>query len=288
MDGANEAAKKRTKRAVYATDADRARAWRERQKELIAAASKPAEPIIVEKIVEKVVERIVERPVSATVAALAKKARTPKGEPSADRLFSMLKERFAGYRGEDSAKRFRTNAARAATTAREVLSLLSYGNAEVPEAEREFLLRTAAFFERLNGMFQTAQVGAKRAAAKAEADYKAKHEAKLREAAIATFGSSPDPGAVLATAARLLEFDKAADEWLRAKRLVSRGYVFLPRDYELKSAVQKQDAAKAAREVAEARNEIGERGRRWRDEDGEEKYAAGWADFDEYRSNADG
>lgn len=283
MDGENAGSKRRTKRAVYATDADRARAWRQRQKELIAAASKPAEPIVVEKVVEKVLERIVERPV--TVPEPAKKVRIPASEPSADRLFPMLKERFAGYRGEESAKRFRTNAAKAATTAREVLTLLSYGNAAVPEAEREFLQRTAQFFERLNGMFQTAQAGAKRALAKAEAEYKAKHEAKLRETVAATFGPSPDPASVLATAASLLEFDKAADGWLQEKFGVVRGYVFLHREYELRNAVQRQDAAKAAREVAEARNEIGERGRRWRDDDGAEKYAAGWSDFEEYRTN---
>jgi hypothetical protein len=283
MDGENAGSKKRTKRAVYENDAARARAWRQRQKDLIAAASKPAEPVIVEKIVEKVVERIVDRPVS--VPAPEKKARIPKSEPSADRLLPILKERFAGSRGEESAKRFRTNAAKAATTAREVLSLISYGHGQIPEAEREFLQTSAAFFDRLNGMFQTAQAGAKRAAAKAEAEYKAKHEAKLREAVAATFGPGPDSVAVLAVAAKLLEFDKVADGWLKEKRHVARGYVFLPRDYELRNAVQRQDAAKAAREVAEARIEIGERGRRWRDDDGEEKYAAGWADFEEYRTN---
>lgn len=282
MDGENAASKKRTKRAVYATDADRARAWRQRQKDLIAAVSKPAEPVIVEKVVEKVVERIVERPVSVPVPE--KKPRIPKSEPSADRLFPMLKERFAGYRGEENAKRFRTNAAKAATTAREILSLLSYGNGAVPEAEREFLQRTAAFFERLNGMFQTAQAGAKRAAAKADAEYKAKHEAKLRETAASTFGTSPNPAEVLAMAATLLDFDKAADEWLRRKRLVARGHIFLPREYELRAAVRQGDAAKAAREVSEARIEIGEKGRRWRDDAGLDQYAAGWADFEEYRA----
>lgn len=283
MDGENAGSKKRTKRAVYETDAARARAWRQRQKDLIAAASKRAEPVIVEKIVEKVVERIVDRPVS--VPAPEKKARIPKSEPSADRLLPILKERFAGSRGEESAKRFRTNAAKAATTAREVLSLISYGHGQIPEVEREFLQASAAFFDRLNGMFQTAQAGAKRAAAKAEAEYKAKHEAKLRETVAATFGKNPDAAAVLETAARLLEFDKAAGEWLRRKRLVSRGYVLLPREYELRSAIRQGDAAKVAREVAEVRIEIGERGRRWRDDAGDENYAAGWADFEEYRTN---
>ena len=286
MDGENAGSIRRTKRAVYATDADRARAWRQRQKELIAAASKPAETMIVERVVEKVVEQIKETPVA--MPAKAAKARIPKSEPSADRLLPILKERFAGYRGEESAKRFRTNAAKAATTAREVLSLISYGYGEIPEAEREFLQRTAAFFERLNGMFQTAQAGAKRAAAKAEAEFQAKHEAKLREAIAATFGPGPDPVAVLAVAAKLLEFDKAADEWLKERHHVGRGYLFLHREYDLRSAVQRQDAAKAGRVVAEARIDLGERGRRWRDDDGDEKYAAGWADFEEYRTNGSG
>ncbi len=279
----NTESKKRTKRAVYATDADRARAWRQRQKALIAAAARAAEPIIIEKTIEKVVERIVERPVPAP--AKTAKPRIPKSEPSAERLFPMLKERFTGYGGEDKAKRFRTNAAKASTTAREVLSLLSYGNGQLPEAEREFLQQAATFFERLNGMFQTAQAGAKRAATKAEAEFQAKREARLRETVAGTFGERPDPAKVLDTAAKLLEFDKAADGWLKEKHGVTRGYVFLHREYEIRHAIQRQDAAKAAREVAETRIEIGERGRRWRDDDGTEKYAAGWSDFEDYRTN---
>lgn len=48
--------------------------------------------------------------------------------------------------------------------------------------------------------------------------------------------------------------------------------------------MQRQNAAKAARGVAEARLEMGERGRRWRDKDDDEKYAAGWTDFEAYRT----
>ena len=282
----NTESKKRTKRAVYATDADRARAWRQRQKVLIAAAARAAEPIIIEKTVEKVVERIVERPVP--LPAKTAKVRIPKSEPSADRLFPLLKERFTGYGGEEKAKRFRTNAAKASTTAREVLSLLSYGNGQAPEAEREFLQQAAAFFERLNAMFQTAQVGAKRAAAKAEAEFQAKREARLQETIAGTFGDRPDPAKVLDTAAKLLEFDKAADGWLKEKHDVVRGYVFLHREYALRHAIQRQDAAKAAREVAEARIEIGERGHCWKDDNGVAKYSAGWADFEDYRTNGTG
>lgn len=278
-----ERTKKRTKRAVYATDAERARAWRQRQKELIAAASQPTEPIVVEKVVEKIVELIVEKPVLTT--AEARKRHFPKTEPSADKLFPILKERFSGYRGEENAKRFRTNAAKAATTAREVLTLISLSTVEIPVAEREFLQQSVIFFDRLNGMFQTAQAGAKRIAAKKEAEYRAKHDAKLREAQVKIFGQQPDPEVVLDVASSLLKFDKAADEWLQKKYSVVRGHVYMLRTYELKRAVEQQDAIKSAREVAEARIDLGERGRRWRDNDGHENYAAGWADYEEFRTN---
>lgn len=109
---------------------------------------------------------------------------------------------------------------------REVLSLLAYGNGQIPATEREFLQHTAAFFERLNSMFGTAQAGAKRAAANAEAEFKAKHAAKLPTVLTTTFGPRPDSVAVLTTAACLLEFNQAADKWLREKHTVVRGYVF--------------------------------------------------------------
>lgn len=267
--------RKRGRPGTYSSDAERARAWRQRQRELIAAA-KAAEPVIIEKVVE--VERIVEKRVP-TPARATKKAHV---EPNASNLFPLLKERFTGYQGEENAKRFRTNAAKAATAAREILSLAQRGGT-VPQVEEDFLRQAAQFFEHLNGIFHNAQAGAKRAAAKAEAERKAKHEAKIKELVTLTFGASPVAADVLAMGEALLRFDKEAGEWLGKRFKVAKAYVAVYRDYELKSAVRNGDVAKIAREIAENRLEIGERGRRWQNGD-ESGYAAGWADFEIYRT----
>ena len=268
--------RKRGRPGTYSSDAERARAWRQRQRDLIAAA-KSAEPVVVEKIVE--VERIVEKHVPAP----AKPTKNAHVTPDASKLFPLLKERFTGHQGEESAKRFRTNAAKAASAAREILSL-AQRSGTIPQAEADFLRQAAQFFEHLNGIFHNAQAGAKRAAAKAEVERKAKHEARIKELVALTFGTSPVAADVLATGEALLRFDKEANDWLCKRFKVDKAYVFVYRDYQLKSALRSGDAAKVAREIAENRQEIGERGRRW--QDGEQSgYSAGWADFETYRTN---
>lgn len=268
--------RKRGRPGTYSSDAERARAWRQRQRELIAAA-KTAEPLIVEKVVE--VERIIEKRVPSPERT-TKKADV---EPNASNLFPLLKEHFTGFQGEVNAKRFRTNAAKAASAAREILSLVQRGGT-VPRVEEGFLRQSAQFFEHLNGIFHNAQAGAKRAAANAEAERKVKHEAKIKELVVLTFGESPAAAEVLAMGEALLRFDKDANDWLTKRYKVAKAYVSIYRDYQLKSALRTGDAAKVAREVAESRQEIGERGRRW--VDGEESgYVAGWADFEQYRTN---
>lgn len=268
--------RKRGRPGTYSSDAERARAWRQRQRELIAAA-KTAEPLIVEKVVE--VERIVEKRV-ASPARISKKGHF---EPNASNLFSLLKERFTGFKGEENAKRFRTNAAKAASAAREILSLAQRGGT-VPRVEEDFLRQAAQFFEHLNGIFHNAQAGAKRTAAKAEAERKARHEAKIKELVVLMFGESPAAVEVLAMGEALLRFDKEANDWLIKRYKVEKAYVSIYREYQLKNALRTGDPANVAREVAENRLEIGERGKYW--VDGEElRYVAGWADFEQYRTN---
>lgn len=268
--------RKRGRPGTYSCDAERARAWRQRQRELIAAA-KTAEPLIVEKVVE--VERIVEKRFPSPVRTTKK----TQVEPNASNLFPLLKERFTGFQGEENAKRFRTNAAKAASAAREIISLVQHGGT-VPRVEEDFLRQAAQFFEHLSGIFHNAQTVAKRAAANAEAERKAKHEAKIKELVVLTFGESPTVAEVLAMGEALLNFDKEAKDWLTKRYKVAKAYVSIYRDYQLKSALRTGDTAKVAREIAENRLEIGERGRRW--VDGEEAgYVAGWADFEQYRTN---
>jgi len=282
MDNQVQPKRGRGRPGTYANASERAKAWRQKQKDLIAQAQKPADPVIVEKVVEveRVVEKIVRIPVAAPVSS-----RRPSKQPDAEKLFPILRTRFNGFKGEENAKRFRTNAARAATSARDIISLVQDGGAVVPEIEREFLQTAAFFFDRLNGVFASAQVNAKAKKAKAEREYKAKQEADIKAKILDTFGPTPDPESVLAMAEDLLVFDKAAHDYLTAKHHVDKAHVFVQRHYELRNAIRNQDPLKAARHLAEVRIEIDEHGRHWKQSD-ENSYAAGWQDFIEYRANA--
>lgn len=268
--------RKRGRPSTYSSNAERAKAWRQRQRNLIEAA-KITEPVIVEKIIE--VERFVEK--QSHVPAKANKSAHPV--PNASNLFPMLKEHFTGYKGEENAKRFRTNAAKAATAAREILALSQRGGT-VPQAEEDFLRQAAQFFEHLKGIFHNAQAGAKRAAARAEEERKAKHEDKIRELIVETFGTAQVAADVLAMGEALLQFDKDAEKWLCSRFKVERAHANIFRKHELQSAIRNGDFAKVAREVAQIRQEIGECGRSWQNDD-ETTYSAGWADFQAFRTN---
>jgi len=83
----------------------------------------------------------------------------------------------------------------------------------------------------------------------------------------------------------LLRFDKEAGEWLSKRFKSEKADVALYQEYELRSAIKNGDVANVARELAEHRLRIGEPGSEWQN-GGETRYAAGWADFEEYRTNA--
>lgn len=270
--------RKRGRPGTYSSDAERAKAWRQRQRELIQAA-KTAQPVVVEKIVE--VERIVEKPVPVLVPAKA--AQKARGVPDASKLFPLLSVSFTRYKSEENARRFRTNAAKAATAARDILDLAQYWGT-VPPAEADFLRQVAKFFDDLNQIFQGAQEGAKRAAAKAEAERKAEHEAKIRELVTLTCGTA-QAAEVLAMGEALLRFAKDAPKWLGKRFKVERADFIPHRHYELATALRRADAAKVARELAENCLEMGERGRKWKD-GGVTGYYVGWDNFEEYRTNA--
>lgn len=266
---------------TYTSAAERARAWRQRQRDLIAQAQQPAEPVVVEKVVEKIIEKRVEVPVVRGGSSRTDK-RPP---PEARKLFQLLKTEFGTYGGEDKAKRLRVNAAKAASTAREILGMLQY-KLEVPENEKAFLQDAAQFFEAMNGLFETAQGQAKRDKAKADAEFLAKREVQLAELIQATFGDRLNHDEVVRTATELQQFASREVCDAEAKRRgVDRSFFFISREFELRGALKAGDTKKIAREVAEVRLEVGERGRAWKDRDEESCYSAGWADFIRYRTN---
>lgn len=260
--------------ATYASPAERARAWRQRQKDLIAQAQQPTEPVIVEKVVEKIIEKRVEIPDDRSKPAKSGK----RTNPEARKLFPALKNEFGAYGGEDKAKRLRANAAKAASTAREILGLLQY-KLEVPENEKAFLQDVAQFFEDMNGLFQTAQGQAKRDKAKADAEFLAKREAKIAEVTRQTFGEKLDLEQVTSTASALQAFaSREVCDAEAKRRRVDRAFFFITREHELRYALKSADVKKIAREIAEIRLEAGETGRTWKDRE-ETCYSAGWQDF---------
>lgn len=275
---------------TYASSADRARAWRERQKALIAQAQQPAEPVIIEKVVEKIIEKVVEIPVDRNIPPLASKptaktrSKATSSAPSAARLIPLLKPKFGTYGGEEHAKRLRTNAARAASTARDILAMFATYE-PIPETEKLFLEQASRFFDELNTGFTSAQHSAKAAKAKADAEFHAQRQAKIAETIRHTFGDTLDLETLQATAAALQAY--ASRETCAAeaqRRGVDRAYFFIPRDFELRAAIKSADPQRLAREIAEIRLEAGEHGRRWKDRE-EICYSAGWQDFMQYRSN---
>jgi len=275
---------------TYASAADRARAWRQRQKDLIAQAQQPAEPVIVEKVVEKIVEKVVEVHVDRNIPPLASKAtartrgKASGSAPDAGRLIPLLQPKFGVYGGEERAKRLRSNAARAASTARDILNMFNTWE-QIPEAEKIFLDQAARFFDKLNAGFEVAQRGAKQAKVKADAEYKAKREAQIAQTIRQTFGETLDLAEVRATAEAMQVYASREIGNTEAKRRgVDRAYFFINREFELRAALKSNDAQKIAREVAEVRMEAGERGRTWKDRD-ETCYNAGWSDFVEFRTN---
>lgn len=276
-----EQTKRRGRPGIYSSAAERARAWRQRQKDMIAQAQQPVEPLVIEKVVEKIIEKVVEVP----AVERSKPARAGKRiAPQASTLFAALQDSFGNYGGEERAKRLRVNAAKVASTAREILRMLDR-KANVPDTEQAFLRDVAEFFEEMNGLFHGAQGKAKFTHAKALAESNAKREAQISEAIRLTFGETLNLTEIRATAEALRVYASNKELDAEAKRKgVDRVDFFINRPTELKAALTSNDASQIAREVAEIRLEAGERGYAWNNRD-KPCYRAGWEDFAIFRTN---
>lgn len=258
---------------TYANSADRARAWRQRQKDLIAQARVQPEPVVVEKIVEKVIE----------VPAVSSGSHKSKGgaQLQASRLRAILRDRFSGFGGEDDAKRLRTNTSKVAGTAREILRMLDR-KADFPVVEYEFLREVADFFESLSAQFEVAQRGAKQDSARRETEYKAQREAELSEIVRTLFGQPIDPDRVRAIAAAMLACSDVRYRESEAKRLgVDRVYFGIndPRGFQY--ALSSDNISRVARLVAESRLSLEEKGQ-YSQYRGKSYYDLGWSDIDNY------
>lgn len=272
-----EIPKRRGRPATYASPAERARAWRQRQKELIAQAQQAAEPVVIEKVVEKVIEVPVPSDFGERVGG-------GKTKVQASKLFAVLQDNFGAYGGEESAKRLGANAAKAAGTAREILRMLDR-KASIPNAEQSFLREIVEFFESMHGLLRTAQGKAKLANAHAEVNSKVRQEIEIAEAVRRTFGDTIDPETVRAMAEALLAYSDPEAINAETKRLgVDRVCFFISRKYELKAALKRNDIPEVVRHVAEIRLAVGEQGR-LSNHRGKTDYDVGWADFVRFRAS---
>lgn len=273
--------RKRGRPGTYASAAERAKAWRERQKALIAqaAAQTLPEPVIVEKI--KVVEKPIYLPAPKSLESK---------DPQASKLVPLIKERIITEPyGEKKAKTMRANAARVATVAREILDLLASDSrgTGIAAIEKAFLENVERFFSALNFTFENTQVVAKAASAKHAREDQQRHEQQLAELANKTFGKSPSASEVLALANDLLAFEANANAWLVKRYQVDRGSFFINRSYEFKTAIRAKDIKALIREVAYVRLDLGEQGQRFTYKEAL-CFTAGWANFERWRREQNG
>lgn len=276
MPNQEQAKRGRGRPKQYANDAERARAWRSRQAELVALAQ--AGPQVVEKIVEKVVEIPVDR---QTPPAAGKPGRRL---PDARRLAPLLGQKLASAGNAERAKRLRSNTAKAAGTVRDILGLFA-SHEDLPAAEKQFLEQAAPFFDELNRALEQIQRQASEASA-GERQQRATDEARRQAAAVtATFGDHPDPAAVLALAADIQQLaSPEARAELARRQGADLAYFFISRKTEFNQALQRRDIPRLIEEIADIRREVGEHGRCWI-EQGKTCYSASWADLMEFRAN---
>lgn len=267
--------------ATYSSDAERARAWRERQKELIAQA----QAVIAAPAAAPVAEPPVPKPVRRRKEKAAPKAVVP----NATALGAVLREQMKV--NKDAAKAMRTKAAQTATFIKDLKERAKgrWNSEGLPwdAPEHEFLKQAEIFFLRLNAELEVAQRHAKRDEEERLRKWEEQRAQKLKELAVKVLGPAPVAADVLAMAADLDAFDgKAGREWLARRYEVSGGHVSMNLDSVSRRGLYSKDAKLAARAIAEAYESLSEEsvGKLQRGFD-KELYVSGcWNDFLAWRA----
>ena len=194
----------------------------------------------------------------------------------------------------DEAKRFRTNAKKAATAARETASILSGADFEDRLAmigDIELLTIAAGILDAYGDGFERTQQKAEAAKAQRERELIAENKKKVQAYCEQFFGTVPDLVHVRETAQNLLEFLKDGEAWLLERR---RGvkHVLLnfgrssSVDYTIKDALRNHsdDAKKLALVIAAELESSSQKGylytSKYYDEAGEPAWYAGVDDFE--------
>lgn len=276
----NEVKRKPGRTAIYLNNAERARAWRDRQRKLIAKAKQPVEPIVIERVVEKIIE------LSDSQENESMQVGSCFTGVTDEKILIIIKEKFGLYKaGDEKAKLMSSNAERAATTAREIIEFFSTQVDKLPESEEEFLKKSAEFFDQIKLCFQNAQqsIKARREMAKAKTD--ADHQKRINEIIQEVIGNDVDSINTKALAMGLLQYGSEETLLNEAMRLgVKKARFFISQEYELRAALKNNDPEKIAETIAEIRMACLDIGYTHTSKDGNKVYHAGWGDFVRYFS----
>ena len=282
---------KRGRPAIYSSAAERARAWRSRQKELLAQTTQT----IVERVVEINTETPQKRGKHATPVPLV---------PQANKLIQSFDNSFQDIiGGEEKAKRLRILCATAANNVRTILSILNSTPSPTlsspqpsPQTELDYLLESANFLDELHQFFESKQHQAKRIKETARTTAAAAYKVKLQSIRMELFGHisagstnlSMELHPAIQMAQHLLVF---ASKEIRNADALLRGLdhsdFSLEDSNALRRAIEKQDVEKISLLIAETKLSLGEKGHYWSYQN-KSGYANGWEDFINWvRTNKD-
>lgn len=272
--------------ATYDSDAERAKAWRERQRKLVEQAqamlSQPA------LTVEEAKPKLKQKHTGKVTAAR---------QPDAEVVGPMLRKRLEG--GEHNlAKSLRTKAAATATFARELLetlkpdqrSISKFGKLQCEnlpglafdDPEKQFLEQIEEFFTQLNSELVVTQRVAKLARQDKERELEERMERDLQALEVTMFGPFSTLESVQATARDLLRFCKTAEPWVKARHKTQ--HVLMPSQYEIHESIRLEpNLAQVRRRIAKFRVECTEKGHwgpHWDSRVNEQCYFVGWDTVD--------
>lgn len=285
---ADEQKRGRGRPATYSSDAERARAWRERQKELIAQA----QAVIAAPAAAPVVEApVIEPPAPKPVRRRRKEPPTPVavGVKSATALGAVLREQLKV--NKDAAKVMRTKAAQTATFIKDLKERAkgrwnSEGLAwDAPE--HAFLQQCEVFFSKLNEELEVAQRYAKREEEDRQRKWEDERLKRFKAIAAQVLGPEPRTADVLAMAADLDVFDGHVGRvWLAKRYNVAFGSVSTQLTREGRTNLYSKDARHALLGIAEAYEHLAEEvSGRIRLDYNNERYVSGcWNDFIAWRA----
>lgn len=206
------------RKRIYASDAERAKAFRERKalqlERLTKKAARTPKKVVVEKVVEKIVE--IEKPISKSAIdpGPAKFKRVTEEDRQA---FAFAKYATGNKCHPNVVKKLKMATKRAVNALHELSVAISYSD----ETHKEALQRDSYAIESAIGLLLSYSKVLNLAHTKAiwqekvrEDKEKRDFEAQVKKTIVDLFGKSPDPDVVKIMAVDILEFYDISNDWL--------------------------------------------------------------------------